>query len=166
MFSITTARAQDIQSEFFVGPAFTSIGGTVYTGVGVGGGGTFALAPTSLGPLEVRLSVMPVFGTDLEKVFTMTQFHVPLTLALSLLELPRDGRGYGIGGAVGLGMAATGGQLHDHVIVQPSAMVELTFGAFTRGALVVRYQTTITDFASRKGPVGYNSLVFIASTAW
>lgn len=159
-------RAQDIQSELFIGPAFTSIGGTVYTGLGVGGGGTYALTPTSIGPLEVRLSVMPVFGADLEKVFTMTQFHVPLTLALSLLELPRDRRGMGIGGSVGLGVTATGGQLHERVVLQPSAMVELKFGAFTRGALVVRYHTTLTDISTSRGPVGYNSLVVIASTAW
>lgn len=155
-----------MESELFVGPALTSIGGVVHAGIGIGGGGTYTLTPTSLGPLEVRLAVMPVFGTDLQNVFTMTQVHVPLTLALSFRELPRDRRGRGIGGSVGLGLTATGGQVHERVVLQPSAMVELVFGAFTRGALVVRYQTTITDIATSKGPVGYNSLVIIASTAW
>lgn len=161
------AVAFDVTPELFIGPAFTSINGTTYTGVGVGGGGTLQLAPTSLGPVEVRLAAMPVFGTDLDKTFTITQIHVPLTLALSLLELPRDRRGFGLGGAIGLGVTATMGQLHDGAVVHPSAMVELTFGAFRRGALTIRYQTSITDItSSNRGSVGYNSLVVIASTAW
>ena len=161
------AVAVDVTPELYIGPAFTSINGTTYAGVGVGGGGVLQIAPTSLGPVEVRLAAMPVFGVDLDKTFTITQVHVPLTLALSLLELPRDRRGFGLGGAIGLGVTATMGQLHDGAVFQPSAMVELTFGAFRRGALTIRYQTSIANITSpNRGGVGYNSVVFIASTAW
>lgn len=161
------AVAVDLTPELYIGPAFTSISGTTYTGLGVGGGGVLHLAPTSLGPIEVRLAAMPVFGVNLDKTFTITQVHVPLTLALSLLEVPRDRRGLGLGGAIGLGVTATMGQMHNGAVFQPSAMVELTFGAFRRGALTIRYQTSIADITSgNRGAVGYNSVVFIASTAW
>ncbi len=161
------ALAVDVTPELYIGPVFTSVSGTTYAGVGVGGGGVLQLAPTSLGPIELRLAAMPVFGVDLDKTFTITQIHVPMTIAISLLELPRDRRGFGLGGAIGLGMTATIGQLHDGAVFQPSAMIELTFGAFRRGALTIRYQTSIADIASsNRGSVGYNSLVFIASTAW
>lgn len=160
-------RAVDVQPELFVGPSFTSIGGTVYSGLGIGGGGSYTIFPSSLGPLEIRLAAMPVFGADLEKTFTLTQFHVPVTLALSLIELPRHRHGLGIGSAIGFGLTTTLGQLHDRAAVQPSAMIEVTLGMFQRGALTMRYHTTIADIASNaRGPVGYNSLVLIASTAW
>lgn len=167
----TGVRAGDLVPELFLGPAFTAISGTVYAGAGIGGGATYALAATPLGALEARLGVMPVFGTNLERQVTITQIHVPVMASLSFLELPRDrhGRGVGgaIGGAIGFGLTATVGHVHEQTAFQPSAMVELTFGAFQRGALTLRYQTTLKDVASSTGAsVGYHSLVFIASTVW
>jgi hypothetical protein len=163
----TGVRAGDLVPELFLGPAFTAISGTVYAGAGIGGGATYAIAATPLGALEARLGVMPVFGTDLKRQFTITQIHVPVMASLSFLELPRDRHGRGVGGAIGFGLTATVGHVHEQTAFQPSAMVELTFGAFQRGALTLRYQTTLKDVASSTGAsVGYHSLVFIASTVW
>lgn len=97
-------------------------------------------------------------------MFTITHMHVPVMLALSLLESPANRQGRGLGGAIGLGMVATLGQFHASVAVQPSAMVELTLGVFRRGVFTLRYQTTISDAPGARGPVGYHSVLFIAST--
>lgn len=97
-------------------------------------------------------------------MFTITHMHVPVMLALSLLESPANRQGRGLGGAIGLGMVATLGQFHTSVAVQPSAMVELTLGVFRRGVFTLRYQTTISDAPGARGPVGYHSVLFIATT--
>lgn len=157
-------RGSDVVSEVYIGPSFSSLSGTTYAGLGVGGGGVLTFARTPLGSIELRGSFMPVFGTDVDRAFTITHTHVPVLLAISLLEAPSNRQGRGLGGAIGLGMIATIGQFHTSVAVQPSAMVELTLGVFRRGVFTVRYQTTISDEPGLRGPVGYHSVLFIAST--
>lgn len=164
---VLQSRASDLVPELFFGPVLTGVDNVVYAGLGVGGGVIYDLPRTSIGPLELRAGIMPVFGRDREGSFTITQSHVPITVALSFLERPRGQRTGGVGGAIGLGATTTIGRLHDNVIVQPSAMIEITLGLFTRGVLTLRYQTTLADANTTSGGrAGYHSLVVIASTVW
>lgn len=164
----SSKAAVELEPEIFFGPAFTSIGSTVEVGVGFGGGLNMPVIPFAGGTIEARLSLMPVMGSDSVQGLIVSQFHIPLTVALVFLEAPADGHGLGIGGSVGLGMMATAGRYTAATVdLRPCFTIDLTFGIFERGALKLRYTTVLGEHQSEDGrPVSYQSLMVIGSTSW
>ena len=158
----------DSEPELFVGPAFTSIGKNIEIGVGFGGGLNISLIPFAGGDLEVRGSVMPVFGSDSVNGLIISQIHVPITFALVFLERPADLHGQGLGGAIGLGMMLTAGRYATSSLdLRPCFTMEMTFGVFERGALKLRYSAVVGQQSHSDGrQVSYQSLMIIGSTTW
>lgn len=156
------------EPEIFFGPAFTSLANDVEVGFGFGGGLTIDVLPFAGGSIQFGGGLMPVFAVDSAEGFTMTQAHIPLTVAIAFLERPQDEDRIGLGGSIGFGVMNTLGRYSpSSVDVRPCFTIDLTFGIFERGALKFRYTAVVGDKVSTDGrPLSYQSLVVVGSTTW
>lgn len=166
--SIQSQAQIKVETELFLGPAFTSIDGAVRVGLGVGGGCALQLASFAGGSILARGSIMPVFAIDSVDGLIIEHLHIPLTVALSFQEPRQDGHPYGLGGSIGLGMLAVPSRITlPRVSLQPCATFDLTFGVFDRGALTFRYIAGLGAYLLPDGrSVGFQSFTFIGSTNW
>lgn len=156
------------EPEIFFGPAFTSLDSDVEIGFGFGGGLNIGLLPFAGGMIELRGSLMPVFAVDSAVGFTMTQAHIPLTVAIAFLERSEHEDRLGLGGSIGFGLMSTLGKHSPSAIdVRPCFTIDLTFGIFERGALKFRYTTVVGNKESTDGrSLSYQTVTIIGSTSW
>jgi len=176
----TPASASDfvpfVEGEFVIGGALTAVTAATtdktvsnYGGLALGASCNAHVLSTGIGTVAIAIPTVLVFGSRADAPgIDYQRFHIPLGVMLTIGSL--DGKvergdvaaGITAGYGVMVGAFSTNG-----ADLRPFVNIDLAFGIFERGALKIRYSTTLLTYNQKDGSsVSYNGIYAVASTLW